>query len=93
MTAGGIYEFQIARDSSRVVYSASPTTGAAEDLYSVLLGGGDPVEASAYDVSSYQLSPDGAQVIYHAKGEPLATISITISDNDPRPLYLPLVIR
>lgn len=28
-----------------------------------------------------------------AASEPLTTISITISDNDPRPLYLPLVIR
>jgi Tol biopolymer transport system component len=74
VASGDVTEsYQISPDSGRVVYYADQQTNEVWELYSVLIGGGTVVKLNGLLVaggdvseSSFQISPDGAWVVYSA---------------------------
>jgi Tol biopolymer transport system component len=71
---GDVTTFEISPDGRYAVYRADQDTDGANELYSVLLGGGSPIRLNPLlpfgrNVISFQISPDSSRVVYIADQE------------------------
>ena len=68
---GDVLTFQISPNGMYVVYLADQNTDGVNEIYSVYLGGGQPIRLnvalpSGRHVTGFQISPDSTRVIYRA---------------------------
>lgn len=107
VTGSRVFSFQISPDSTRVVYQANQQDARVLELWSVPLAG--PASAGVRldaplvtdgSVSSFQISPDGARVVYSivprkAEAHELWSVPISgpVGENVPLSLRLPATQR